>query len=149
MILLDANILLYAYDSASLHHRAARDWVQGAFSQPEPIGLAWITLLAFLRISTSRRARQHPFSILEAAAVVSEWLERPTVTLVNPGERHWAILGPLLGEGQASGPLVADAHLAALAIEHGATLATTDRDFTRFPGLRLLNPLLPEQNAKR
>jgi toxin-antitoxin system PIN domain toxin len=98
-------------------------------------------LLAFLRISTDPRIRKNPFSLTEAASIVAEWLDRPMVTLLNPSERHWEILLGLMKQGQARGPLIMDAHLAALAIEHGATLATTDRDFTRFPGLRILNPL--------
>ncbi len=140
MILIDANIPLYAYDSASLDHEAAHEWLQRTLSGQEQVGLSWVTLLAFLRISTNPRARKDPFPIAEAKAIVTQWLNRPVVTLVHPGERHWEILQDLLVEGQASGRLVADAHLAALAIEHGATLCTTDRDFSRFPGLRVLNP---------
>jgi hypothetical protein len=142
MILLDANLLLYAYDSSSPHHQAARDWLENTLSRPEHIGLAWMTLLAFVRLSTSRRLLEHPLSIIEATAVVSAWLERPMVTLLNPGERHWEILRDMMTKGQAQGPLIMDAHLAALAIEYGATLASADRDFARFPGLRLLNPLV-------
>jgi hypothetical protein len=141
VILIDANILLYAYDSSSAHHQVARAWLETTLSEPEPVGLAWMTLVAFLRISTNPRALARPFSIAEAVAIVSEWLERPMVTLLAPGDRHWEILRNLLLEGQAPGPLVMDAHLAALAIEHGATLSTNDRDFARFPGLRLQNPL--------
>jgi toxin-antitoxin system PIN domain toxin len=141
VIVIDANILLYAYDSSSAHHEVARGWLESILSRPEPVGLAWMTVLAFLRISTNPRAFQHPFSVTEAVAIVSGWLDRPMVTLLGPGERHWEILRDLLLEGQAPGPLVMDAHLAALAIEHGATLSTSDRDFARFPGLRLHNPL--------
>jgi uncharacterized protein len=148
MILIDANILLYAYDPSSPHHRAAHDWLETTLAEPEPVGVAWMVILAFLRIGTSSRVLEHPFSIAEAAAVVSGWLDPPMVTLLHPGERHWEILRRMLGEGQASGPLVMDAHLAALAIEHGATLATADRDFARFPGVRLLNPLTPRPEAR-
>jgi toxin-antitoxin system PIN domain toxin len=141
MILVDANLLLYAYDPSSPQHDLAREWVESTLSAPEPVGLAWIALLAFMRISTSSRPLEHPLSVTEATAIVAEWFERPTVTLVNPGEKHWEILRDLLTRGQARGPLITDAHLAALAIEHGATLATTDRDFARFPGLKFFNPL--------
>jgi toxin-antitoxin system PIN domain toxin len=141
VILVDANILLYAYVSSSKHHEAARVWLETTFSKPEPVGLSWATILAFLRISTTTGIFEQPFSAAEAAAIVSGWLEHPTVTILNPGERHWEILRYVMSKGQAHGPLITDAHLAALAIEHGATLATTDRDFTRFPGLRILNPL--------
>lgn len=143
MTLIDANVLLYAYDRTSLHHQPAREWFEASLSSSEQVGLAWMTVLAFMRISTSPRPLDHPLSIAEAASLVSAWLARPTVTLLTPGERHWGILRRLLAEGQAQGPLVMDAHLAALAIEHGATLATTDKDFTRFPGLRIINPIQP------
>jgi len=139
--LIDVNIMLYSYDSSSPHHERARGWLEGIFSSSETVGLAWMTIAAFLRIGTTSRALKHPFTIAQAIEIVSGWLSRPTVSLLNPGERHWEILRHFLQEGQAPGPLVMDAHLAALAVEHGATLATTDKDFTRFPKLRLLNPL--------
>jgi hypothetical protein len=142
MILVDANLLLYAYDPSSPHHQTARDWLESTLSRPEHIGLAWMTLLAFVRVSTSRRLLDHPLSISEATEIVSAWLERPVVTLLNPGERHWEILRNIMTKGQAQGPLIMDAHLAALAIEYGATLASADCDFARFPGLKLLNPLI-------
>jgi|SRR5208282_1673514 len=141
MILIDANLLLYAYDHFSPHHQAARDWLESTLSEPEPVGLAWMTLLAFTRIGTSPRPLENPLSVSEAAAIVATWLERPMVTLLDPGETHWETLRDLMAKGQAHGPLIMDAHLAALAIEHGATLATTDRDFARFPGLKFFNPL--------
>lgn len=141
MILIDASVLLYAYDSSSPRHEAARGWLEDTFSQPEPVGLSWPAIVAFLRITTNSRAMDHPFSLDQACAAVSLWLERPSVTILVPGERHPEILRKLIIEGQAFGPLVMDADLAALAIEHGATLCTTDKDFTRFPGLRTLNPL--------
>jgi len=122
---------------------AARLWLENAFSRPEPVRLAWITILAFLRIGTSPRAFPYPLSPAEAGEIVAEWFARPMVATLEPGERHWSILSHLLTATQARGPLVMDAHLAALAIEHGATLCTTDQDFTRFPNLRLLNPLDP------
>jgi len=142
MILVDANLLLYAYDPSSPHHQPARDWMERTLSDTEHIGLSWMTILAFVRISTSPRPLEHPLSISEAVATVSGWLQHPLVTVLSPGERHWEILRDLATTGQAEGHLVMDAHLAALAIEHGATLASADRDFTRFPGLKLLNPLI-------
>jgi len=140
VILADANLLLYAYDSDSPFHKAARDWLERALSR-EPVAFAWLVLLAFLRLSTSTRPLRQPYTIAEASTVIDEWLERPNVHLLQPGDRHWAILRSLVSEGQATGNLVMDAHLAALAIEHGALLCTTDRDFSRFPGLRWENPL--------
>jgi toxin-antitoxin system PIN domain toxin len=141
MIIVDANLLLYAHDAGSVHHPAARQWLENTLSGGEPVGLAWVALLAFLRVGTNPRLRKDAPTIEEAAAIVAGWLNRPMVTLVNPGERHWQILRDMMTKGQARGPFVTDAHLAALAIEHGAALATTDRDFARFPGLRFFNPL--------
>ena len=141
MILIDANLLLYASDTASVHHETSRRWLETTLSGQEPVGLAWVALLAFLRVGTNPRLRKDALSFAEAAAIVADWLERPMVTLLNPGERHWEALCDLMAKGQAHGPLIMDAHLAALAIEHGAILATSDRDFARFPGLRFFNPL--------
>jgi uncharacterized protein len=143
MIVIDANLLLYACDTSSVHHQASRQWFEGILSGDEPVGLTWAALLAFLRIGTDPRIRKDAFSVEEAIAIAAGWLERPTVTLLSPGERHWEILRSIMIKGQARGPLVTDAHLAALAIEHGAILATCDRDFARFPGLKFFNPLDP------
>jgi uncharacterized protein len=98
-------------------------------------------VLAFLRITTNARILEQPLSVIEASDIVDELLEQPLVGLIHPGPRHWTVLRDLMAAGQVRGPLVSDAHLAALTIEHGATLATTDRDFARFPGLRVTNPL--------
>jgi hypothetical protein len=141
MIVVDANLLLYAHDAGSAHHSTAHLWLENTLSGNETIGLAWVAVLAFLRVATNPRLRRDAPTLDEATAIVSGWLERPNVTLLNPGERHWEILRELMTKGQARGALVTDAHLAALAIEHGCTLATTDRDFARFPGLNFFNPL--------
>jgi toxin-antitoxin system PIN domain toxin len=141
MILIDVNLLLYAYNASSEHHQDARNWLEHVFSGSEPAGLAWITILAFLRIATNTRAFDFPLTIAEAAAIVSEWLTRPMVTIVEPGPRHWEILNGLLSKAQARGPLVMDAHLAALALEHGFIVCSNDRDFALFPGVRVTNPL--------
>lgn len=141
MILIDANLLLYAYHPRAEHHRRSREWLESVFVGPDPVRLAWMTLLAFLRISTSPRIFDHPLRMDEAAAFVGSWLAQPFVETIEPGERYWTILKGLLRQAQVSGPLVTDAALAALAIEHGSTLCTTDRDFARFPGLKTRNPL--------
>jgi toxin-antitoxin system PIN domain toxin len=143
VILVDANLLLYAYDAASPQHRAARLFWERSLSEPDPVRLAWSTILAFLRIGTNPRALAQPMTIEEACAHVSSWLERPMVDLLEPTSRHWDMLGRLLVTSQSTANLVSDAHLAALAIEHGATLCTTDRDFARFEGLSWRNPLTP------
>jgi|SRR5579859_293847 len=141
MILIDANLLIYAHHSGTAEHKRSKEWLERTLESGELAGFAWATLLAFLRITTSPRTFAAPFTAEEAASVVTGWLSNPGVSLLHPTERHWTILSKLIDEGQGKGPLVTDAHLAALAIEHGATLCTTDRDFTRFKGLRLLNPL--------
>lgn len=141
MILPDANLLLYAYHPRAEQHEASRAWLEGALSGAELVRFPWLTLWAFLRISTNPRVFEQPLSTAEAGTAVSSWLARPNVGILEPGERHWEILRRLLEEGQVAGPLVTDAALAALAIEHGATLHTTDRDFSRFTGLKWKNPI--------
>ena len=141
MILIDANLLLYAYDPDSPHHEASRRWLEEVLSGSGLVRFPWITLWAFLRISTNPRVYVQPLSVAEAYDAVASWLDQPHAGIVEPGERHFEILSGLLREGQASGPLVMDAVLAALAIEHGATLCSTDRDFARFPGLDWENPI--------
>ncbi|MBI3975839.1 MAG: type II toxin-antitoxin system VapC family toxin [Armatimonadetes bacterium] len=145
MILVDANLLLYAYNPSFERHALALRWLEELLSKPEPVGLAWLTILAFLRIGTSPRAFEYPLATDEAVPIVSSWLAQPMVTVLEPGERHWMILTDLLSRTQARGPAVMDAHLAALAIEHGATLCTSDRDFARFPGLQIINPLARDE----
>ena len=141
MILPDANLLLYAYHPRAEQHEASRTWLEAALSGSELVQVAWLTLRAFLRISTNPRAFEEPLSIAEATTTISSWLARPNAVVVQAGERHWEILRHLLDVSQSAGPLVTDAALAALAIEHGATLHTTDRDFSRFPGLNWTNPI--------
>lgn len=142
MIVLDANILLYAYDSSSSHHVKARAWVEQAFSDSAPVGLPWQTISAFLRIMTNLRLPGERFTLQEAVEIVDRWLEQPNVRLLAEGEDHWQLFRQLMVEGQASGGLVSDAHLAALTLEYGGVLQTTDRDFARFPSLRWSNPLI-------
>ena len=142
MTVLDANVLLYAYHPRSDHHDRSRSWLEETLSSPTPVRLAWWTIFAFLRISTSPRIFEQPLRMSEASSIVSSWLAVATVSILEPGERYWEIFHGLLRAAQVSGPLVTDAALAALAIEHGATLCTTDRDFARFPGLRTFNPLV-------
>jgi toxin-antitoxin system PIN domain toxin len=141
VILLDANLLLYAYDADAREHSRARSWLEKGLSGEEKVGFSWITILAFLRIATSRRYESIPMTTAEASSIVDGWMEAPNVALLSPTEQHWAILSDLLPKSQARGPLIMDAHLAALAIEHGATLCTNDRDFFRFPGLKVEFPL--------
>lgn len=141
MIVIDANLLIYAYHSGTPAHAPARAWLEKTFSGPDPVRLAWSTIHAFLRITTHPAVFSRPFSIDEVASVVDEWLHLPNLGILEPAEQYWAILRSLLGTGQIRGDLVMDAHLAALTIEHGGTLYTTDRDFSRFRELRVVNPL--------
>lgn len=141
MILIDANLLLYAYNSSSEDHTKAKDCLESLLSGTEPVALCWPVITAFIRIATNPRAFPRPLSRTEAAIAVAEWLEQPQTVVLVPGDNHWTILQRMLSQGKASGALVSDAHLAALAIEHGATLYSADRDFARFPHLRFQNPL--------
>jgi toxin-antitoxin system PIN domain toxin len=143
VILVDANLLLHAYNLRSRDHEASRAWLETVLSGPQLVRFGWLTVWAFLRIATNPRVFDRPLTIDEAAEIVGSWFAQPTVGILEPGERHWDLLQRLTRRGQASGPLVMDAALAALAIEHGATLCTTDRDFARFPGLSWVNPLTP------
>lgn len=145
MKLLDANILLYAYDGSSEHHDVCRQWLEDTLQADEPVGMPWQTLFAFVRISTSSRAFRSPLKVSHATEVVSQWLARPQVVIVEPGERFWVIFNEQVKSAQISGPLVTDAALASMAIEQGATLCSTDRDFTRFESLHRFDPT----NAKR
>jgi uncharacterized protein len=141
VIVLDANTLLYAYDSNSTKHSQAKAWLEHAFFDEALIGIPWQTVNAFLRIVTNTSLPGQRLTIEEAAQIVDQWLEQPNVRFLAAGEHHWSSLRPMLIAGQARGPLVTDAELAALTMEHGGVLYSTDRDFARFPGLRWNNPL--------
>jgi uncharacterized protein len=142
MIVLDANLLLYAYDSSAQNHAAAKAFLEHLFSGSEPVGLPLQTLATFLRIATNPSLRGTRFTNLEAVAIVDSWLEQPSVRLLIPSDAHWRLLRKMLLDGQARGPMVTDAQLAAIAIECGGVLYSTDGDFSRFPGLRWQNPLV-------
>lgn len=141
MIVLDANILLYSYSTGSPEHHKARACVESLFSGTELVGLPWQTISAFLRISTNPRL-QGARAAIEAAREVQDWIEQDNVRLLSPGDDHWRTLRQMIFDGQAFGPLVSDAQIAALTIENGAVLYSSDRDFARFPGLRWVNPLV-------
>ena len=141
MILIDANLLLYAKVKDYPRHQQARRWLEDQLNSGNQVGLPWPTLLAFIRIGTNPKAFDRPLSIRDAWCQVSEWLALPTVWIPLPTDRHAAILGDLLQDAEAVANLVPDAHLAALAIEHGLTLQSTDGDFARFPQLQWQNPL--------
>ncbi len=142
MILVDANLLLYAEDSLATSHAAARSWWDARLSGDDPVCLCWTVLTAFVRIGTNPRVYERPLSVDEAVGRIQSWLEQPCVRMIHATSRHLDVFGHLLATGQATGNLVPDAHLAALAIEHGCVLCSTDGDFARFPGLQWKNPLV-------
>ena len=141
MIVIDTNILLYAYGESSPHHQKARTWLENVLSGIENVGVPWQTLSAFVRISTDPRIPGFRRSAAEVLQVVSGWLDQPAVRTLAPGERFWELFRKMILEGQTTGSLISDAEIAALTIEYGGVLYTSDRDFARFPGLRWKNPL--------
>ncbi len=141
MILVDANLLIYAIDTASPNHPAARRWLENTLSGDEEVGLAWNVILAFLRIVTHPAVMRRPLKPGAALDYVDSWFQQPCVRQVVPGEKHWLIFRSLLRASGTAGNLTSDAHLAALALEHDCELYSSDYDFRRFPGLRHVNPL--------
>lgn len=140
MWLVDANVLIYSANEDAPQHRQCRGWIDTALQNPEPVGFAWIALLAFLRIVTNPSTLPNPLTVAEATAQVKAWLTAPSALIVEPTSRHADVLAGLLGESGTAGNLVSDAHLAALAVEHSATIVTFDRDFGRFAGVRSRPP---------
>ena len=147
MTLVDANLLIYAVNADAPHHERARSWLQETLSGATVVGLPWASLLAFVRITTRPGVLKNPMGVDEAIGFVDEWLAQPYVELVVPGAGHWPILRNLLRVSGTGGNLTTDAHLAALAIERGATVCSADYDFRRFPGVEHINPL--EEPASR
>lgn len=141
MILVDANLLVYAKMSVFPKHSLALQWLDGRFNGMERVGLPWPSLIAFLRLVTNPRVFDRPMGAGAAWAQVEEWLSLPQAWIPLPTDRHAETLGRLLQASSATANLVPDAHLAALAIEHGLVLCSTDGDFARFEGLRWENPL--------
>lgn len=141
MILVDANLLIYAVNRDAVRHKQARKWLEQALSGPMEIGLAWIVILAFIRVTTRAGILAKPLHYTQALDWVDSWLNRPQVELISPGDRHWPILRNLLGSTGSAGNLTSDAHLAALAIEYGAEIYSADYDFRRFNGVTHVNPL--------
>jgi toxin-antitoxin system PIN domain toxin len=141
VILLDVNILIYASIASVSQHEAAKDWLDQQLNDTAPVGLPWMTTLAYLRVTTNTRAFAPPISIATAWQRASAWLSAEPVWVPQPTEHHADVLGELLALPGMHSNLVPDAHLAALAIEHGLTLCSTDGDFARFPKLKWQNPI--------
>jgi toxin-antitoxin system PIN domain toxin len=141
MILVDANLLLYAHVATFPQHEAAGAWLDGRLNGTAPVGLPWSSLLAFARLVSNPRMFEEPETLASAWEQVDEWLDCPPVWIPQPTDRHRAILGSVLTYAEGRANLVPDAYLAALAIEHGLLLCSSDGDFARFPNLRWENPL--------
>lgn len=142
MKLVDANVLLYAVDENAQHHAAAKAWLDDALNGNETILMPWVSLLAFLRISTHPRVFENPLAIETASGVIEEWLARPQAVVPEPDARHARRLRELLATLGQGGDLVNDAHLAALALQYNATVVTFDNDFGRFAGVRCEAPAI-------
>lgn len=140
-MIVDANVLLFAEDRSSPHHPRAVEWLTDALNGAVRIGLPWPSLLAFVRIRTNPRAFEHPLPPDEAWTRVTAWLAAPAAWIPVPTERHADVLGRLITEHHLAASAIPDAHLAALAIEHGVGVCSADTDFARFTGLRWVNPL--------
>ncbi|MBU6400395.1 MAG: type II toxin-antitoxin system VapC family toxin, partial [Verrucomicrobia bacterium] len=139
--LVDANLLVYAHVRSLPRHDAAKTWLDEQLNGGRLVGLPWPSLLGFVRLVSNPRIFPQPERISAAWAQVGAWLDCPNVWVPTPTDRHREVLGQLLAAATTRANLVPDAHLAALAIEHGLTLASTDADFARFPGLQWQNPL--------
>jgi toxin-antitoxin system PIN domain toxin len=142
MILVDANVLIYAVNADATLHRKAKPWLEATLSGSETVGLSWNVLLAFLRLTTRLGVFGKPLRAATALDIVESWLAQPSVTVIEPTKQHLRVLRDLLAPFGTGGNLTSDAHLAALAIEHGAELCSADADFARFPRLRWRNPLI-------
>lgn len=141
MILVDANLLLYAHNTSSPEHSAARAWFERALNCPDRIGIPWPSVLAFVRLASNPVVFRQPVTPAAAWQVAKEWLQRENVWIPTPGPTHGEVFESLLADRRATSRTLPDAHLAALAIEHGLTLCSTDGDFARFAGLLWKNPL--------
>jgi uncharacterized protein len=139
-VIVDANILLYAVDARSTFHQPARNWLEDALNGPARVGLPWMSLTTFLRISTHLRVSANPLSPADAWSYVADWLQAGAAWIPEPTPRHADLFQRLLVDGDLRGNLVPDAHLAALALEHGVGICSADSDFARFPQLSWVNP---------
>jgi len=141
MLVVDLNLLLYAVNADAPRHSKARAWWEGTLNGDEEVGLAWPVVLGFLRLTTRSGILPRPLTPRQALDSIDEWIAHPQVVMLDPGAGHWAILSKFIDSSGAAGNLTTDAHLAALAVEYGATLYSTYTDFTRFAALKFRNPL--------
>ena len=146
-MIVDANILIYAVDENSAHHAVAKNWLTNALNGPTRVGIPWVSLIAFQRISTHPRIYPNPLSPSAASDIMEAWIEHPNVWIPAPGNHHSRLLRMLTNESGARGNLVTDAHLGALALEHGTSVVSFDADFSQFPDVHWENPLNSPNNA--
>ena len=147
MKLVDANLFLFAWNPSAPESSRAAAWLEAAFWADEPVATSWTTVLAFLRLSTSKIFPK-PLTAREATAIVDSWFTEGGLQIVDPTERHWTLVRDFIERTGARGNLVSDVHLAALAVEHGATLCTDDQDFRKFLGVKLELPLRTPLTAR-
>ena len=145
-MLLDINLLVYANDQSSKRHAEARQWWEDQLNGSQMLGLSWVGLLGFIRILTNRRIYENPYTPAEILGIVKSWLDQPHVKIIHPSDRHFTRFATMIEQVGTAGNLTTDAHLAALAIERGLILQTTDADFARFPGLKWNNPLRADRD---
>jgi uncharacterized protein len=145
MVLIDVNLLIHAINVDFPEHLKAKAWLENLLQGHDFVGLPWAVIVGFVRISTNSKAVAHPFSLDEALGLVSDWLALPSVVILHPTGEHQNRFAELCRGSGATGNLVTDAHLAALAVEHNCELASNNGDFSRFPGLRWYNPLAADQ----
>jgi toxin-antitoxin system PIN domain toxin len=143
MILPDVNVLVHAHNSESVVHARARHWWDACLAGPEGVGLAWATLLGFIRLTTNRKIVVRPLPVRAVTERIASWLDLPHIHFAQPSDLHFVRLRAELERLGTAGNLTTDAHLAVLAMERGYILCTTDADFARFPGLRWVNPCEP------
>jgi uncharacterized protein len=141
-VIVDANVLLFAVDAGSAFHASAKEWLERALNSPTRVGLPWPSLIAFQRISTHPRAAANPLSPQKAWSFIADWLAADQTWIPTPGDQHADILRMLLIDGDLRGNLVTDAHLAALAMEHGVGVCSFDSDFARFSQVDWINPAM-------
>jgi toxin-antitoxin system PIN domain toxin len=140
--IIDLNLVIYAHNENAPMHRTAGQWWEQALNQTETIGLSWVVMLGFLRIMTNRRIMPSPLQPEQAIEIVNTWTDQDVTQIVLPGKEHWSILKSLLHDAGVAANITTDAHLAAIAIENGATLYSADNDFARFKNLNWKNPLI-------
>jgi len=141
MIIPDVNMLIYAHNSTSPNHKAAKEWLENTISGPEKVGIPWVVILGFIRILSNPRLGSNPQNPITLSEITQNLLRFPSVSIITPGMRHLDIMMKLFRETQATGKLTTDIHLAALAMEHKAVLISNDTDFARFSNLKWHNPL--------